>query len=162
MSSLPSAAAPSSPYIFQPQVPTPYPGTRIAPSLRLLVRSTTTSSSMAAWVPMPSHTGHMPPMNSKVATSPFGGLPPLSTTSRPLPLALARLKEKAELGPTCGSERRLKRIRRRAYASVAVPTVERALAPSRSWSTTMAADSPSSSSTSGRLLTGMKDCRKAE
>jgi hypothetical protein len=46
-------------------------------------------------------------------------------------------------------------------ASVAVPTVERALAPIRSWSTMIAVVSPSSTSTSGRASVGMKPCRNA-
>ena len=46
-------------------------------------------------------------------------------------------------------------------ASVAVPTVERALAPIRSWSTMIAVVSPSSTSTSGRASVGMKPCTKA-
>src|SRR4051794_18740206 len=48
-----------------------------------------------------------------------------------------------------------------ALASVAVPTVERGLAPIRSWSTRMAVVRPSSRSTSGRASDGMKPCRKA-
>jgi hypothetical protein len=43
----------------------------------------------------------------------------------------------------------------------AVPTVERALAPIRSWSTMIAVVSPSSRSTSGRASVGMKPCTKA-
>ena len=39
---------------------------------------------------------------------------------------------------------------------MAVPTVERELAPIRSWSTMMAALTPSSTSTSGRARLGMK------
>jgi hypothetical protein len=60
-----------------------------------------------------------------------------------------------------GFPRRLKRIRSTALASVAVPTVERALAPMRSWSTMIAVVSPSSTSTSGRASAGMKPCTKA-
>ena len=48
-----------------------------------------------------------------------------------------------------------------ALASVAVPTVERGLAPSRSWSTMIAVVSPSSRSTSGRASEGMNPCRNA-
>ena len=48
-----------------------------------------------------------------------------------------------------------------ALASVAVPTVERGLAPIRSWSTMIAVVSPSSRSTSGRASVGMKPCTKA-
>jgi hypothetical protein len=45
-----------------------------------------------------------------------------------------------------------------AFASVAVPTVERLLAPIRSWSTMIAVVSPSMTSTSGRASVGMKPC----
>src|SRR4051794_4462169 len=48
-----------------------------------------------------------------------------------------------------------------ALASVAVPTVERGLAPIRSWSTMIAVVRPSSRSTSGRASVGMKPCTKA-
>jgi hypothetical protein len=48
-----------------------------------------------------------------------------------------------------------------ALASVAVPTVERTLAPIRSWSTMMAVVRPSSTSTSGRARVGMKPCTNA-
>ena len=63
--------------------------------------------------------------------------------------------------PMCGCPSRLKRIRSIALASVAVPTVERGLAPIRSWSTMIAVVSPSSTSTSGRASVGMKPCTKA-
>ena len=79
----------------------------------------------------------------------------------PVPLAEATLKEKALGEPTCGCPSRLKRMRSIAFASVAVPTVERALAPIRSWSTMIAVVSPSRTSTSGRASVGMKPCRKA-
>src|SRR5829696_1788431 len=64
-------------------------------------------------------------------------------------------------GPALSSPSRLKTIRSIALASVAVPTVERELAPIRSWSTMIAAVSPSSRSTSGRASVGMKPCTKA-
>jgi hypothetical protein len=48
-----------------------------------------------------------------------------------------------------------------AFASVAVPTVDRELAPIRSWSTRIAVVSPSSRSTSGRPRVGMKPWTKA-
>jgi hypothetical protein len=66
------------------------------------------------------------------------------------------LKENAVGGPTYGLPRRLKRMRSIALASVAVPTVERGLAPIRSWSTMIAVVRPSSRSTSGRARLGMK------
>ena len=48
-----------------------------------------------------------------------------------------------------------------ALASVTVPTVERALAPIRSWSTMIAVVSPSRTSTSGRPSVGMNPCTNA-
>ena len=74
----------------------------------------------------------------------------------PLALRVGTLKEYAVGGPTYGSPSRLKRIRSIALASVAVPTVERGLAPIRSWSTMIAVVSPSRRSTSGRASEGMK------
>jgi hypothetical protein len=71
------------------------------------------------------------------------------------------LNEKALGEPMCGLPRRLKSTRSIALASVAVPTVERALAPMRSWSTMIAVVRPSSRSTSGRPRLGMKPCTKA-
>ena len=59
-----------------------------------------------------------------------------------------------------GLPSRLNRMRSMALASVAVPTVERASPPIRSWSTMMAVVSPSSTSTSGRASVGMKPCTK--
>jgi hypothetical protein len=53
------------------------------------------------------------------------------------------LKEKALDEPIWGSPSRLKRIRRSALASVAVPTVEGGSDPIRRWSTTIAVVSPS-------------------
>ena len=71
------------------------------------------------------------------------------------------LKEKALDEPMCGLPRRLNSTRSIALASVAVPTVERELAPIRSWSTMIAVVSPSSTSTSGRPSVGMNPCRNA-
>jgi hypothetical protein len=50
----------------------------------------------------------------------------------PLARRVGTLKEYAVDGPMCGLARRLKSTRSMAFASVAVPTVERALAPIRS------------------------------
>ena len=74
----------------------------------------------------------------------------------PLAVRVGTLKEKAWGEPMCGFPIRLNRIRSIALASVAVPTVERGLAPIRSWSTMMAVVRPSSTSTSGRASVGMK------
>ena len=54
----------------------------------------------------------------------------------------------------CGLPSLLNSTRSIALASVTVPTVERALAPSRSWSMMIAVVSPSSTSTSGRPSVG--------
>ena len=58
----------------------------------------------------------------------------------------------------CGVPSLLNRMRSMALASVAVPTVERALAPIRSWSTMIAVVRPSRTSTSGRDSVGMNPC----
>jgi len=79
----------------------------------------------------------------------------------PAPLIEATLNEYACGEPMCGCPSRLNRMRSIALASVAVPTVERALAPIRSWSMMIAVVSPSRTSTSGRASVGMKPCTKA-
>ena len=79
----------------------------------------------------------------------------------PLARTEGTLNENALGEPMCGCPSRLKRMRSIALASVAVPTVERGLAPIRSWSTMIAVVSPSSTSTSGRASVGMKPCTKA-
>ena len=81
-----------------------------------------------------------------------------STVMPPLARTEGTLNEYALGGPMCGCPSRLKRMRSIALASVAVPTVERALAPIRSWSTMIAVVSPSRTSTSGRASVGMKPC----
>ena len=78
----------------------------------------------------------------------------------PLPRTDGTLNEKALGEPMCGCPRRLKTMRSIAFASVAVPRVDRELAPMRSWSTMIAVVSPSSRSTSGRASDGMKPCTK--
>jgi hypothetical protein len=70
------------------------------------------------------------------------------------------LNENAWDEPMWGCPRRLNRIRSIAFASVAVPTVDRALAPIRSWSTMIAVVRPSRTSTSGRAMVGMKPWTK--
>ena len=87
--------------------------------------------------------------------------PPFSMVMTPVPRAEATLKENAWGEPMYGCPSRLNRIRSIAFASVAVPTVERTLAPIRSWSTMIAVVSPSSTSTSGRASVGMKPCTNA-
>ena len=91
----------------------------------------------------------------------FSVRPLFSTAATPLAFMVGTLKEYAVGGPTNGLPRRLKRIRSIALASVAVPTVERGLAPIRSWSTMIAVVRPSRLSTSGRAREGMKPCTKA-
>ena len=79
----------------------------------------------------------------------------------PLAVRVGTLNAKAVGGPIRGSPTRLNRIRSIALASVAVPTVERGLAPIRSWSTMIAVVSPSRRSTSGRASDGMNPCTNA-
>ncbi len=88
-------------------------------------------------------------------------MPPFSVFMTPLAVRVGTLKANAVGGPMCGCPTRLNRIRSIALASVAVPTVDRGLAPIRSWSTRIAVVSPSSTSTSGRASDGMKPCTKA-
>ena len=86
---------------------------------------------------------------------------PRSTVIAPLAVTEGTLNEYALGEPMCGCPSRLKRMRSIALASVTVPTVERGLAPIRSWSTMIAVVSPSSTSTSGRASVGMNPCTKA-
>ena len=109
---------------------------------------------------MPSQRGHMPPTRLNVRFSRVLP-PPFSKVTAPAPLIDATLNENALGEPMCGLPSRLKRMRSIALASVAVPTVERGLAPIRSWSTMIAVVSPSSTSTSGRASVGMKPCTNA-
>ncbi len=83
---------------------------------------------------------------------------PSALDRAPAPEAEAMLKEKAFGGPICGSPRREKRMRSSAPTSVAAPTVERAVEPMGSWSTTMAVVKPDRTSTTGRAGVGMKPC----
>ena len=109
--------------------------------------------------PRPSQRGHMPPVRLNVAFTVLRF--PRSTVIAPLALTEGTLNENALGEPMCGCPSRLKRIRSIAFASVAVPTVERGSEPIRSWSTMIAVVSPSSTSTSGRASVGMKPCTKA-
>ena len=67
-----------------------------------------------------------------------------------------RLNEKCPEVPTYGCDSLENTNRSMELASVAVPTVERADAPIRSWSIIIAGDRFSSTSTSGRGSDGMK------
>ena len=91
----------------------------------------------------------------------FTVFPPRSNATAPAPLMEATLKENAWGEPICGWPSRLNRMRSIAWASVAVPTVERTSPPIRCWSTMIAVVSPSSTSTSGRASVGMNPCTKA-
>ena len=102
----------------------------------------------------------MPPRRLKVAFLVWV-LPPRSTVMPPLARTEGTLKEYALGGPMCGCASRLKRMRSIALASVTVPTVERGLAPRRSWPTMIAVVRPSSTSTSGRASVGMNPCTNA-
>ncbi len=111
--------------------------------------------------PRPSQRGHMPPSRLNVAFLVWVLPAPRSTVIAPLARTEGTLKANAPGGPMCGFPSRLKRMRSIAPESVAVPTVERASAPIRSWSTLIAVVSPSRTSTSGRASVGMKPCTKA-
>ena len=112
-------------------------------------------------MPVPSHSGHMPPVIEKVRFSLVPFLAPVWMVTAPAPDTEGMLNAYACGEPTCGVPNRENRTRSRALASVAVPTVERMLAPMRSWSTRIAVVRPSRWSTSGRAREGMKPCRKA-
>jgi hypothetical protein len=101
----------------------------------------------------------MPPRRLKVARSILRL--PRWTVIAPVPFTVGTLNEYALGGPIWGCPSRLKRMRSIAFASVAVPTVERASVPIRSWSTMIAVVRPSSTSTSGRASVGMKPWTKA-
>src|SRR5262245_65572015 len=112
-----------------------------------LVTSYIADTSKSVTDPMPSQRGHMPPARVNTRFSVF--LPtPFSIEIEPAPRTDGVLKENALGGPRYGLPRRLKTIRSNALASVAVPTVERALAPMRSWSTMIDVVSPYRPSTS--------------
>ena len=111
-------------------------------------------------LPMPSQRGHMPPATEKVFLTAIGDAP-RSTLIAPVAETDGTLKANACGPPMLGCPSRLNRMRSRALASVTVPTVERTLAPMRSWSTMIAVVRPSSESTSGRARLGMKVCTKA-
>src|ERR1700682_4760310 len=136
-----------------------YPGMVIAPSASDLESSKSCVRSMSEAVPRPSQRGHMPPVLVKVFVTVLPA--PLSMVIAPLPLTDGTLKENAFEEPMCGCPSRLNRTRSIALGHVAVPTVDRALAPIRSWSTMIAVVRPSSTSTSGRASVGMKPCTKA-
>jgi hypothetical protein len=101
----------------------------------------------------------MPPATLKLRLSVRPS--PRSMAMAPAPLTEGMLNEYAWGPPMCGFPTRLKTTRSIAFASVTVPTVERTLAPIRSWSRMIAVVSPSSESTSGRASVGMKPCTKA-
>src|SRR5919107_1712110 len=130
-----------------------------APSLSDLLSSYTAERSKSVTAPRPSQRGHMPPVRVKVAFSVLV-LEPRSTVIAPLARTDGTLNANALGGPICGCPSRLKRMRSMAWASVAVPTVERGSAPIRCWSTMIAVVSPSRTSTSGRGRVGMKPCTK--
>ena len=99
----------------------------------------------------------MPPSWLKVREISTDSLP-FSTVIAPVPCTLGMLNENACGDPMCGCPSRLNRMRSIAFASVAVPTVERELAPMRSWSTMIAVVRPDIESTSGRASDGMNPC----
>src|SRR5665811_1385 len=99
-----------------------------APSLRDLLSSYSADRSMSVTEPRPSQRAHIPPVMLKLRRS-LTVRPPRSMETAPAPLIEATLNEYACGEPMCGCPSRLKRMRSIALASVAVPTVERALAP---------------------------------
>lgn len=88
-------------------------------------------------------------------------LPPRSTVTEPVARIDGTLNENACGPPIRGSPIRLNTTRSIALASVTVPTVERTLAPMRSWSRMIAVVRPSSESMSGRARVGMNPWTKA-
>src|SRR5687767_647730 len=88
-----------------------------------LVSSYSWDRSKSVTDPMPSQRAHMPPAIENDRFSDFPA--PFSIETRPTPLMVGTLKEKALDEPMCGLPRRLHRTRNIALASVAVPTVER-------------------------------------
>jgi len=130
-----------------------------SPSASDLESSKSWVRSISVTVPLPSQRGHMPPVRVKVCLTVLPA--PRSIVIAPLARTEGTLKENALGEPMCGCPSRLKRMRSIAPESVAVPTVERASAPIRCWSTMIAVVSPSSTSTSGRASVGMKPCTKA-
>jgi hypothetical protein len=98
----------------------------------------------------------MPPVLERLKDSVTAFSAPRSKVIVPDPDTDGTLNENAFDEPMCGWPSRLNRIRSIALASVAVPTVERTLAPIRSWSTMIAVVRPSRTSTSGRVSAGMK------
>jgi len=131
----------------------------IAPSLIDFDSSNSAERSKSLTLPIPSQRVHIPPTRRKLRFSTFFS-PPFWNVTAPAPLTVAVLNENALGGPTWGWPRRLKSTRNMALVSVTVPTVDRALAPMRSWSTRIAVVSPSSTSTSGRAMVGMNPCTK--
>src|SRR5918994_2760929 len=113
----------------------------IAPSLIDLLSSYNADRSKSVTEPRPSRRGHMPPRRLKVAFLVWV-LPPRSIVIPPLARTEGTLKAKALGEPMCGCPSRLKRMRSIAFASVAVPTVERASAAIRCWSTMIAVVGP--------------------
>ena len=113
---------------YQPS--TLYPGIVSAPSLIDFCSSYSWVRSKSVTEPRPSQRGHMPPVRLNVAFTVLRF--PRSTVIAPLALTDGTLNENALGEPMCGCPSRLKRIRSIAFASVAVPTVERGSEPIRS------------------------------
>ena len=84
---------------------------------------------MSLTLPMPSQRGHMPPVYTSFSMTVRS---PVAVVRTPLVSLVGMLNENAPGPPMCGSPMRLNRMRSIAFASVAVPTVERTFAPMRS------------------------------
>src|SRR5918996_845925 len=108
----------------------------IAPSASDLLSSKSWVRSISVTLPIPSQRGHMPPVRVKVCLTVLPA--PRSIVIAPLARTEGTLKANALGEPMCGCPSGLKRMRCIALASITVPTVERALAPIRSWSTRIA------------------------
>src|SRR3954471_5029251 len=97
-----------------------------APWLSDRLSSYSAVKSKSVTEPLPSQSGHMPPWYTALGTT---SRSPVSDVIDPLAVRLGTLNEKAVGGPMLGCPSLLNRIRNNALASVAVPTVERGLAP---------------------------------
>src|SRR5699024_10531106 len=113
---------------FSYQPPGAYPGTRNGPSWSDLSSSNSSVRSRSVTCPMPSQRGHIPPTREKVVFSAIV-FAPFCTVMAPAAVTDGTLKEKAPGPPTCGSASVENRVRRCAFASVTLPTVDGTFAP---------------------------------
>jgi hypothetical protein len=131
-----------------------------APSLSDLLSSYSAVRSKSLTLPMPSQRGHMPPrLNVAFCTA----LVLLPRFDGDCAAGLARRDvEGVGIGrPDVGPAQPAEEDPQHRVGVGGGATVERGLAPIRSWSTMIAVVSPSSKSTSGRDSVGMKPCTNA-